>query len=381
MRRFWALLPLLPLFVLLACPKPPPPPPPDDEFKVNPNNNPSSGGAPLTGEAKKKSDEGAQAFSEGRYEEAAKLFEEAVQLAPKNHLVCYYLGEAYMALNRLEDAAKTFEEATRRKPNFAEAYNSLGYVQMELDQLEQGIVNIEKALQINPNYFEALYNLGEAYLTMENLDKAKECYLKAAKINPQDADTQASLAGISLLQKDFQSAKQYAARSVELSNGDPQLILLYGRVLEESGDLEGAEKMYLKGISIAEKTADKDEIALEVATQGHFSLGSLKLSKGDLAGAEDAFRKWVKLVPKSASAHSSLASVLKKAKKYKESEVEYQEALKLKPGAIPTTVGLGELYLEQKKCAEAKKTLNPVLPQIEDQEKSAELLKRIAACK
>jgi Tfp pilus assembly protein PilF len=370
------------LLVSAACNRPKPPPPPDDQFIVNNNPQPTNNDASaLTGEAKQKMKDGEIAFEEGDYGKAAKLFEEVKALAPKNASVCFNLGLTYQYAGEMDKAAASFEEATRRKPDFAEAYNGWGAILVEMDQATRGIPHLEKAIELNSKYFEAFYNLGEAYRAIEDLEKAKDSYIKAAKLSPADADTQASIGGIFLIQKDYQSAKEYLAKAVELSKQDPQFVLMYGQALEEGGDIAGAEKAYQSAIPKAEKMGASDEYYLGLAAQGCYLLGTLRINKNDLVGAEESMKKWVELSPNSPASHGSLAIVYVKAKKYKEAEASFQKALSIKPGAIGPSIGLGEMYLEQKKCADAKKVLTPILPKIEDKDKKAELEKKIAACK
>jgi superkiller protein 3 len=373
---------LLLLCPFMACPKPPPPKPPDDQFIVTePKAVNKDDASALSGEAKQKMKDGTSAFESGDYEKAAALFEEANKLSPKNASVCFNLGLTYQALGKLDAAVAIFEEATKRKPDFAEAYNGWGSMLIELDQADKGITALQKALELQPKYFEAQYNLGEAYRAKGDLNQAKESYLKAAKLSPSDADTHASIGGILLVQKEYQGAKEYLGKAVELSQQDPQIVLLYGQALDEGGDTAGAEKAYLSSISKAEKLATTDDFYKSVASQGYYTLGNMRLEKNDLVGAEDAMKKWVALSPKSAAAYGSLCIVQIKAKKNKEAETSCLKALELKPGALSPGLSLGELYLDQKKCADAKKYLTPALPKVDDKDKKAELEKRLSTCK
>jgi tetratricopeptide (TPR) repeat protein len=72
-------------------------------------------------------------------------------------------------------------------------------------------------------------------------------------------------------------------------------------VLNEKGDLDGAEAQYLKAIEIDPRHAD-----------AHFNLGVLLNDKGDLAGAEAAYLKAIEIDPHYVAAHFNLGILLEK---------------------------------------------------------------------
>ena len=113
-------------------------------------------------------------------------------------------GEQALAEKKWKDAAKRFEEAIELEKNYAEAWNNLGLALNNQGHVFEAVEKFKNAVKINPRYTEALYNMGLAY---ENLDKelklkgddktikkvqktqyllAVEAYQKALSITPQN---------------------------------------------------------------------------------------------------------------------------------------------------------------------------------------------------
>ena len=74
----------------------------------------------------------------------------------------FYIGLSYQQekKGRYEEAIKEYNQAIELNPNFAEAYNNRGNAKHELRRYEEAIKDYDQAIELNPNFAEAHNNRG-----------------------------------------------------------------------------------------------------------------------------------------------------------------------------------------------------------------------------
>jgi len=101
---------------------------------------------------------------------------------------------------------------------------------------------------------------------------------------------------------------------------DPIIFSNYGTILQDLGNLEGAEVSLRKAIEI------KPEFA-----EAHSNLGNILKDLGNLEGAEVSLRKAIELNPNSAMAHYNLGIILSDLGNLKDAELSYRKTIKINP--------------------------------------------------
>jgi tetratricopeptide (TPR) repeat protein len=155
------------------------------------------------------------------YKKAAKIFKEALEMAPGNPQVLYNMGVLYLKLEQKDKARECFLKTLEANTNHPNAHIKLGQIhEMQLDYQKAlneylaavpgsrkpyilyariGNVNIRlkrfpeareafrRALGINPNFAGAHVNIGETYLKEGDFEKAIGHFKNAIQINPDYA--------------------------------------------------------------------------------------------------------------------------------------------------------------------------------------------------
>ena len=136
--------------------------------------------------ANEKLAKGDKLLNAGNYEEAIKLFDEAIKLNSNLALAYNDRGEAYRYLGKFYEAVENYNKAIEINPNFDWPYSNRGVVNMDdYGRYELAIQDFNKALKLNPNYAIAYGNRGWAYYNLKKYDLAiKDCD-KAIKLNPK----------------------------------------------------------------------------------------------------------------------------------------------------------------------------------------------------
>ncbi|HEV2860611.1 MAG TPA: tetratricopeptide repeat protein [Pyrinomonadaceae bacterium] len=131
--------------------------------------------------------DGARFALEGRLDEAARAFEQAVKLDPTNGNAFYGLGNVYAELGRWEDACLAYYKAISLNKEDVEAYNNLGVALGMRGLHKQAAAAFERASKIYPKWAEPYYHLGEARRALGEEEEAREAFDKAIRLRPDYA--------------------------------------------------------------------------------------------------------------------------------------------------------------------------------------------------
>ena len=116
-------------------------------------------------------DEGIVAFADGDFDGAVRMWEDAVELTPRNARLRNFLGLAYMNRSDHGRAMIEFEQAISLDPGLAEAFNNYGYVLFKQRAYEDALEAYGHALAIDSTYLAARRNFKLALqATAGNLD-------------------------------------------------------------------------------------------------------------------------------------------------------------------------------------------------------------------
>jgi tetratricopeptide (TPR) repeat protein len=96
-------------------------------------------------------DQGNQAFQEGNVQEAIRLFTQAIDLDPDNHVYYSNRAAAYMKADSKSKALHDAEKCVELAPSWSKGYSRLGAAQQSLRRFEQAIDSFKKGIELDPN--------------------------------------------------------------------------------------------------------------------------------------------------------------------------------------------------------------------------------------
>jgi predicted O-linked N-acetylglucosamine transferase (SPINDLY family) len=277
----------------------------------------------------------------GRYEEAARSFQEGLRLKPDSAGAHNDLGMILILQGRLPEAVKSFREAVRLKPDFHSAYSNLGNALRELGDLDNAVASLRKAVLLRPDFVEAHLNLGIALEAQGKLDEATASYRQAVHYRPNYADAHFSL-GNALIRL-----------------GKPDEAAAH---LQETLRFKGNDAAAHHSLAIAFKALGKKDQAIDHYQQAlrlkpdadvHILLGNAFQEGGDLSQALTNYRQAALLQPDNSVAHSNLGNALREMGQLEEAEASLQRALALKPDFVAATFNLGIVLWKQGRLEEA----------------------------
>jgi tetratricopeptide (TPR) repeat protein len=121
--------------------------------------------------------EGNRQYKLRNYEEAQKYYEKAIEGGNTDYKTQFNLGDSYYQQGKFDDAAKKFEEiveTAKTKKDKANAYHNLGNSWLKKKDYQKSIDAYKNALKNNPADEETRYNLAYAQKKLEEQNKKNQ---------------------------------------------------------------------------------------------------------------------------------------------------------------------------------------------------------------
>lgn len=331
--------------------------------------------------------EGNKFRDEGNHKQAAKLFEEAIELNPENFLAWNNRGWAYIeqkkynqamadfnkaaelnpnselpyfgrgwVYNRLKEyeaAIKEYNKVIELNPHYAVAWNNRGAAKSWLNQMSEAIKDYDKAIKLKPNYVKAYENRGKAFLGLGDEDKALADFQRASKLNRSNKGGDKVIGEALALSKsgNFDEALELLNKAAELYPDNQYIFVNRGNIYNNHfRDYEAAIADYNKTIEINNK----------------FSWPYLNraIAYGRLKRWDEAivdYGRALEIDQNYASAYNGRAWSYCKIGKFEEALVDANKALQLKPNEANFFDTRACAYIGLKRYDEALADLNKAI--------------------
>jgi tetratricopeptide (TPR) repeat protein len=211
---------------------------------------------------------------QGRYDDAAVSYQQALGLRPEYAEAHSNLADVLSSLGKNEDAVTHCREALRLQPGYAGAYNNLGNAYKGLGKLREAMDCFRKSLTLDPDLVEARINLGVALDGLGKLDEAVAQFRGALRLKPDSAAACLSLGTVFLKQKNWHEARAAFQRARELTPNRAGPYYSLGQVLAGQGNMEEATDLYREALRLEPDHIDAHwALALALLTLGDFERG------------------------------------------------------------------------------------------------------------
>ncbi|WP_103899353.1 tetratricopeptide repeat protein [Petrotoga halophila] len=279
----------------------------------------------------------------GRYEEALRAFEKAIEINPQDDKARFGKGVALGELGRHEDALEAYEKVIEINPQFAESWFAKGVELIKLGRYEDALKAYEKAIEINPQYADAWVNKGVELGEFERHEEALQAYEKAIEIDPKNALAYTNLGElffkfgnlkeasdnvdnalnideelvpawslqgrIKIEEKDYDTASESFKQAMTLDSSNPIHFLwyTYTNYLKAEFSLDSEDKKYQEEITTIIRNLEKmNETLSKNSKQGKeirayvlYFLGHFYLKSNDIFTAKEKLEECIKLKSKS----------------------------------------------------------------------------------
>ncbi|GEM_PF-2273220 len=195
---------------------------------------------------------GRKLFSEGKYEEAAKLFEVARERGQASGKDLALLGISYYRMGDAEKAEGLLNEAKERYPEEPLVYVGYGYIAFGKKDFKGALGLFRKAEELAPALPEAkngivasYINLGVAAYSKGKPDEAEKYFKKALTEKPDSAEALTNIGILKLDRGKLDEAIDYFNRAHKYKPGDARILKLLAEALKERDGYKGKELLFV----------------------------------------------------------------------------------------------------------------------------------------
>jgi serine/threonine-protein kinase len=188
----------------------------------------------------------------GKYEDAVKQFQNAVELEPSNEEAYIGLAGAYDRLGKTQEAENTYKKIIALRPNYWRGYNLLGAFYLRQAQYDDASKMFQKVVDLTPESFRGYANLGATLLYEAKYAEAIKP-LQQSLSTRATADTYSNLGTAYYYQHRFKDSAQTYEKAVQLNDKDYSLWGNMGEAYYLDGERPRARSAFEKAIAIAKE--------------------------------------------------------------------------------------------------------------------------------
>ena len=292
-------------------------------------------------------EQGKALLPEGRFAEAAVIFEQLTVEMPKFKKAWEKLAFSYLGQNLLEEAIRCYDEILIRYPKDAMAFYQKAVLEDQAGRHDKALESLDKALKIEPKNAEFLYSNGYVHYRMKKYNEAIFWFDRTLEVDPflfAAADHKCiCLTALGAYDEVIYSCLEFIERFKCFVQGGTEDLeqkkQIYSKQKddEDSGELFGKETVSLQ----------KEDI---LRLYNYLSFAYMKM--GAFKQAEYILHQEISFAPGEARTYYYLGLVQTALDKYEEAVGSYETALKLDPSFTSAQINLG-MMLEK---AAAQKT-------------------------
>ncbi|PYT29438.1 MAG: hypothetical protein DMG57_11715 [Acidobacteria bacterium] len=271
----------------------------------------------------------AEYASQGKFDEAIRSYQAALQQRPNAPEALSNLSVAYHSAGYDQEAVETARQSLRVAPDLLAPNLILGLALTQLGRSSEAIAPLAKALELNPGSRDAALGLAAAKMGVGEVAGAAAIYQRQFDNAPEDAD---ALYGVAITTERLAEA---ASRRLSKAPGGAALFnrLLHDYLIDRGETALAAEAL--------ENAAPPSNVQPSSETRLLY-----EATRGLAERSRQAFLRLVEITPHSWQTHLFLGDLNRQQRKFPEAITHYETAARLKPSLAGAALGLGTVYWE-----------------------------------
>ncbi|WP_051276188.1 TPR end-of-group domain-containing protein [Desulfovirgula thermocuniculi] len=129
--------------------------------------------------------QGYAAYKARRYDEAIKIFDQAIAIDPACHQAYSYKGAALAFKGDYRQAISALDRAIALKPDYEDAYFNKALTYELAGSYEEALANYDRALALNPTNPWSYYGKASIYGRLKNVPLCVENLKRAIELDPR----------------------------------------------------------------------------------------------------------------------------------------------------------------------------------------------------
>jgi tetratricopeptide (TPR) repeat protein len=147
---------------------------------------------------------------QGRYEEALKVFDKAIQLSPDNAELWRQMGEILVQQERYDQALLSYQHALKLNPDHPDALYKSGAILDRFGRYEEALADLDRSDKALPNQALTLQARARTLFNLKRPEESLADGQRAYRLDPDNADTCNNIgAALRLLGRDQEALKWF----------------------------------------------------------------------------------------------------------------------------------------------------------------------------
>jgi tetratricopeptide (TPR) repeat protein len=265
-----------------------------------------------------------------QFEQAIISCQDALLSFPNDINLLGLLGAALGDRGRFEEAEKILNQVIDLAPGFAKAYEDLGTLLVQQRKPQEAVPLLEKAIRLDAKMAEAHFQLGKALGMLGKGVEADAAFERCFALSP--VRRMMALAAEHHKAGRLQESEKLCRQVLQKNPSHVDALRMLGLIAAGAGDLDDAEHLLRQALESA-----PDHVPVM------FELGRVLKEMDRPEDAIEVYRELLAQQPDNPKAHYRLAGVLAPAAMTEESAVAYRRCLELAPKHAAAWLGLGHM--------------------------------------
>ncbi len=211
--------------------------------------------------------------AQGLGKEADAAFEVSFELAPERKMLA--LAAEHHTQGRLEEAEKLYRKVLSSSPRNVDAMRMLAVLAGAAKKFDDAERLLKRAIDLAPDYLAAVIDLGRLMKEQDRYEEAIKSFKRAIEINPENPVSHYHLAGTyAPAALNYEAVKEYQL-ALKLAPGHPGALLGLGNSLKTVGEQDAAIKAYEDCIEVK---PDNGEIYWSLANLKTYEFGKEQMN-------------------------------------------------------------------------------------------------------
>ena len=182
------------------------------------------------------SDKGSAFQDLGKYDEALKAYDKAIEIDPHYAEAWNNKGTALCSQGKHDEAIQAFDKAIELNPQFAASWSNKSAALYGQGKYGEALKACDKAIEINPQYASSWTKKGAALYGQGKFDEALKAYDKAIELNPQMAEAWGNKGAALYRQGKYDEALKAYDKAIEINPQDAETLSSKNVILEKIGN-------------------------------------------------------------------------------------------------------------------------------------------------
>ena len=320
---------------------------------------------------------------QNRPDEAVQLLQDLRKAPATADSASKRLADVQLARRDIAGAEQTVNEMLQKRPDNVDGLVAKGHVRLAQGKGDEALTTLTRAAELEPRSARVQFALGQTYASLKQFEKARQAFTEVLQLNPHAAGAQVEIAQIDLASGKVDASVTLARDAVRNEPNNVRAQVTLARGLLASGDVAGAER-------ILDPLLQRNPRVAPLHVQRAFAY----VGRKNFTAARTSFERALEIEPKSIDALTGLvtldlserkpaAAVERVAARLREeplrpdllllagrtaaaigdtaaAEQHVRKAVEADPSLLAGYVMLGQMYVSQKRLAEAKKEFESV---------------------